>query len=667
VRSTQPLRELQKRAYMIRSSAPRDPLALDREVSIELDMSALDGPLVNLVTDQHASRGGLCEQEPLAPVILDLRVADRLIEARNLDDQVLFQQGRRRCLHRGERGVSCESKRFHSSRRSSKPCELIRDVCCENNTSFMRLITAWLPLCTGLRASAARMSTSALSSHARIVLAAKNTPTDPVMQQLAEVDASFATRVVTSASREHTRVVLSPCGSLLAEHDDIRRVADAAERGAAAAFAMGATELSLEVSADIAATVHPVEGVGVYEHAALVAQLGVFQQAYVPLQAREARPDAGSKLSNLFDTHAAATAIEEGRKLARDIGSGDPERMSPLKLAEYVRSACEEAGIAVEVLDDLATLQAEYPLLHAVARASIEVERHRPAVVRLVWSGSGKIERTVCIAGKGVTYDVGGADIKVGGSMAGMRRDKCGAAAAAGFILSCARAAPELTKGLKVVVELGCVRNSIGADAFVADEVISGHAGKRVLIGNTDAEGRLVLADVLSHLRSRVTAQPDVYPQPVLLSLATLTGHATRSFGPYACATDSGAARAAGGLAPRLAHAGARLGQPLEVSSLRREDFAFVAPGSRNTPVSAYGGTYDVLQCNNAPSAITTRGHQFPMAFLLVASGLEDHGAGSALPLPYCHIDLADSVADARGVETGSPILALFGYFLMRL
>ena len=532
----------------------------------------------------------------------------------------------------------------------------------------MRLISAWLPLCAGLRASAARaaprMSTSA---HARIVLAAKNTPTDPVLQQLADVDAGFATRVVTSASREHTRLVLSPVGSLLAEHDDVRRVADAAERGAAAAFAMGATELSLEVSADIATLAHPVEGVGVYEHAALVAQLGVFQQAYVPLQAREARPDAGSKLSNLFDTHAAATAIEEGRRLARDIGSGDPERMSPLKLAEYVRSACEEAGIAVEVLDDLATLQAEYPLLHAVARASIKVERHRPAVVRLVWSGSGKIERTVCIAGKGVTYDVGGADIKVGGSMAGMRRDKCGAAAAAGFILSCARAAPELTKGLKVVVELGCVRNSIGADAFVADEVISGHAGKRVLIGNTDAEGRLVLADVLSHLRSRVTARPHMYPQPVLLSLATLTGHATRSFGPYACATDSGAARAAGGLAPRLAHAGARLGQPLEVSSLRREDFAFVAPGSRNTPVSAYGGTYDVLQCNNAPSAITTRGHQFPMAFLLVASGLEDHGAGSALPLPYCHIDLADSVADARGVETGSPILALFGYFLMRL
>jgi leucyl aminopeptidase len=197
--------------------------------------------------------------------------------------------------------------------------------------------------------------------------------------------------------------------------------------------------------------------------------------------------------------------------------------------------------------------------------------------------------------------------------------------------------------------------------------VIVGHAGKRVLIGNTDAEGRLVLADVLSNLRSRVAARPDAFPRPAFLSLATLTGHASRSFGAYACATDSGAARAAGGLAPRLAAAGARLGAPLEVSSLRREDFAFIAPGCHGTPVSACGDVYDVLQSNNAPTAVTTRGHQFPMAFLLIASGLEDHGAGSALPLPYCHIDLADSVADARGVETGSPIVGLFGHFLLGL
>lgn len=241
------------------------------------------------------------------------------------------------------------------------------------------------------------------------------------------------------------------------------------------------------------------------------------------------------------------------------------------------------------------------------------------------------------------------------------------AAAAAGFILACARADATLTEGLKVVVELGCVRNSVGPEAFVADEILTSHAGKRVLVGNTDAEGRLVLADVLSHLRERVSADPSAHPQPAFLSLATLTGHATRTFGPYAAATDSPAARAAGGLAPRLAAAGALLGQPLEVSSLRREDFTFIAPGCKGTPVSACADSYDVLQSNNAPTAVTTRGHQFPMAFLLLASGLASHGAGAALPLPYCHIDLADSVADSRGVETGSPIVPLFGHFVLGL
>jgi leucyl aminopeptidase len=68
-----------------------------------------------------------------------------------------------------------------------------------------------------------------------------------------------------------------------------------------------------------------------------------------------------------------------------------------------------------------------------------------------------------------------------------------------------------------------------------------------------------------------------------------------------------------------------------------------------------------------APTAVTMRGHQFPMAFLVVASGLRDHGAGSALPLPYCHLDLANSVVDGRGVETGAPIVPLFGHFLMGL
>jgi len=277
------------------------------------------------------------------------------------------------------------------------------------------------------------------------------------------------------------------------------------------------------------------------------------------------------------------------------------------------------------------------------------------------WSGEGCLVRTICIAGKGVTYDTGGADVKAGGAMAGMRRDKCGAAAAAGFILACARAPKEETRGLRVLVELGCVRNSIGPDSYVADEIITSHAGKRVLVGNTDMEGRMVLADCLSHLRESVLKEQ--HPGPVFISLATLTGHAKLTYGSYAVALDNAAARSMGGVATRLADAGAMLGQPVEVGRLRREDFELVAPGTAGTPVSRCPDAYDVLQTPTASSSVTARGHQFPAAFLAIASGLQEHGPGHPVPLPYCHVDLANSVADARGVETGSPILPLFGAF----
>lgn len=74
---------------------------------------------------------------------------------------------------------------------------------------------------------------------------------------------------------------------------------------------------------------------------------------------------------------------------------------------------------------------------------------------------------------------------------------KCGASNVAGFLLTAALLKP---KNVKIVAELGAVRNSIGADAYVSDEIIVGHSGVRVRVVNTDAEGRMVLADCLSHL-----------------------------------------------------------------------------------------------------------------------------------------------------------------------
>ena len=166
------------------------------------------------------------------------------------------------------------------------------------------------------------LTTTAGTAHARIVVAERNSPppTDRALQDLAGVDAGFASRVVTAASAEHGRLVLSPAGALCGDMDDVRKVGTAAGAGAAAAFAMGANDVTLHVDEAIEGLEHPVDGAGAFKYAALVAKLGVLQRAYVTLQAREAAVPKVSPLKTLVlepGGHQAgadtADAIEEGR------------------------------------------------------------------------------------------------------------------------------------------------------------------------------------------------------------------------------------------------------------------------------------------------------------------------------------------------------------------
>ena len=267
-------------------------------------------------------------------------------------------------------------------------------------------------------------------------------------------------------------------------------------------------------------------------------------------------------------------------------------------------------------------------------------------MLRLEYVGEGETTKTLFFAGKGVVFDTGGADVKAGGAMAGMSRDKGGGAAVVGLFVAADRLRP---RGLRMVAEVGFVRNSIGADAFVSDEIITSHAGVRVRIGNTDAEGRLVLADLLSHLR----LEAESAPAPTLFSVATLTGHAGRAVGPYGLAVENGPARRRR-VSETIANAGDLWGDPFEVTRSRREDFAFIRPRTRAD---------DVLSCNNAPSSATSRGHQFPMAFLAIASGLDKHGQDGDKPLPYVHLDIGGSGVEGgdwqHGKPSATPVIAL--------
>ena len=461
--------------------------------------------------------------------------------------------------------------------------------------------------------------------------------------------------VLVAADVVGGRILQVPVGQLNRDYDDVRRIFDAARNIAQTILDSGIRKPLFEINlVDLNAS-----QTGQFKNAIEAAYLGLCQGLWQPLEARQALDEQEIEpieFVGLIDNSgrvdaARLNAIEAGKRLARDLCGTEPERMAPPGFADYCVAAFKGSNVKVTVVTDDAQIKHEYPLLHAVARASIEVKRHRPRIIRMVYEPEGEITKTLLFAGKGITFDTGGADLKVNGHMAGMSRDKGGAAGVAGFMKTLSLLAPS---GIKVIAELGAVRNSIGAEAFIPDEIITSHAGVRVRVGNTDAEGRMLLADLLSHLREDAV----VAVNPELFSVATLTGHAAMAFGPYTALVENKSARNMG-IAKQLFAQGELCADQVEPSLSRREDFDFVKPRTKAD---------DVLSSNNAPSVTTIRGHQFPMAFLTVASGLDKHEANAKQPLPFTHVDIAGSGIEGldwqHGKPTGAPVNVFVNTYL---
>ncbi|CAE7936879.1 lap-2 [Symbiodinium sp. KB8] len=168
--------------------------------------------------------------------------------------------------------------------------------------------------------------------------------------------------------------------------------------------------------------------------------------------------------------------------------------MAPPRCAEYILEEFKGTPVAVKVIDSFDEIEKEFPCAAAVGRACKKVPRHLPRIVRLEYEGK-EAEENLFFVGKGITYDTGGADVKYGGNMAGMKRDKGGAATVAGFFRSLGELQPSR---VHAVAYLAFVRNSIGSECYVADEVITARSGRRVLVVNTDAEGRMAMADLIT-------------------------------------------------------------------------------------------------------------------------------------------------------------------------
>jgi len=263
-----------------------------------------------------------------------------------------------------------------------------------------------------------------------------------------------------------------------------------------------------------------------------------------------------------------AKALEAGKVVSRDIGGSDPERMAAPRVEEYIRDEFKGSDVSIEVIKGQTMFEQEYPCLAAVNRCASGVDRHDGRVIWLTYEPSGPVEKTVMLVGKGITYDTGGADIKAGGVMAGMSRDKCGAADVAGFMKVVSLLKP---KNVKVVCAMAMVRNSVGSNAYVSDEIITSRAGVRIRVGNTDAEGRMAMVDVLAHMKEKALQEVN----PHLMTIATLTGHAVLAVGPYTAVMDNGVSKKEK-FAQSLQETGETYGDMFEVSTIRKEDFDFI-------------------------------------------------------------------------------------------
>ena len=207
------------------------------------------------------------------------------------------------------------------------------------------------------------------------------------------------------------------------------------------------------------------------------------------------------------------SAIEAGVFLARDLTSEVPTEMTPVDFANAAK-ALTKLGVKVTVLEPKEIEALGMGALHAVGRGSLEGSR----LVIAHWQGND--ETPIALVGKGITFDSGGYNIKAGSSISRMKSDMAGAAAVLGTVKAMA-----LQKAnVNVVAVMPMAANMVSATSFAPGDVLNSAEGLSIEVLNTDAEGRLILADGMWYAR-------DKYKVETMVDVATLTGSKVRALG----------------------------------------------------------------------------------------------------------------------------------------
>lgn len=217
----------------------------------------------------------------------------------------------------------------------------------------------------------------------------------------------------------------------------------------------------------------------------------------------------------------------DGTFTARDLVNQPPNHLYPDSYAKFIRDELKPLGVQVEILDEKKMTKLGMDAIMAVGKGS----EHQPRMVIMRWNGAPKgskryKNRPVGLVGKGVTFDTGGISLKPGAGMDEMKMDMGGSAAVIGAMKTIA-----LRKAkTNVVAIVGLAENMPSSNAYRPGDIIGSLSGKTIEVLNTDAEGRLVLADCLTHIQQQ-------YKPKFIIDLATLTGAMMVALGHEYCGT----------------------------------------------------------------------------------------------------------------------------------
>nr|WP_038128694.1 leucyl aminopeptidase family protein [Thioclava indica] len=206
-------------------------------------------------------------------------------------------------------------------------------------------------------------------------------------------------------------------------------------------------------------------------------------------------------------------AMAAGEAFSRDLINTPASDMGPDELEAATRLLAKRHNAQVSTISGDDLLAQNFPMIHAVGRASPRT----PRLIDLRWGESGP---TLTLVGKGVCFDTGGLNLKPGASMGLMKKDMGGAAT----VLGLAHMIMQTGAKLRLRVLIPAVENSVSGDSFRPGDILTSRKGLSVEVNNTDAEGRLVLADAL--------ALADEESPDLLICMATLTGAARVALGP---------------------------------------------------------------------------------------------------------------------------------------